>query len=79
MRQLERLLGQFAGKWPPVGRRRTGRRRLARDLRSSWSRAVLSERAREKLPPGVATGLAWTETGGEVLYIEAALFPADAI
>src|SRR5690606_9513165 len=29
------------------------------------------ERAREKLPPGVATGLAWTETGGEVLYIEA--------
>ena len=25
--------------------------------------------------PGVATGLAWTETGGEVLYIEAALLP----
>ena len=25
--------------------------------------------------PGVATGLAWTETGGDVLYIEASLLP----
>jgi len=33
------------------------------------------ERARQKLPPGVAPGLAWTPTGGEVLYIEATLMP----
>jgi ATP-dependent Lon protease len=33
------------------------------------------ERARKELPPGVATGLAWTEAGGEVLYIEATLLP----
>ncbi|HEY3321354.1 MAG TPA: endopeptidase La [Planctomycetota bacterium] len=33
------------------------------------------ERARKQLPAGVATGLAWTETGGEVLYIEGALLP----
>jgi ATP-dependent Lon protease len=33
------------------------------------------ELARQQLPPGVATGLAWTETGGEVLYIEATLLP----
>jgi ATP-dependent Lon protease len=34
------------------------------------------EMARKQLPPGVATGLAWTETGGDVLYIEATLLPA---
>jgi ATP-dependent Lon protease len=33
------------------------------------------ERARHDLPPGVATGLAWTEMGGEVLYVEASLLP----
>jgi len=36
---------------------------------------ILPEQARKELPPGVATGLAWTETGGDVLYIEAALLP----
>ncbi len=33
------------------------------------------EEMRKKLPPGVAPGLAWTESGGEVLYIEASLLP----
>jgi ATP-dependent Lon protease len=33
------------------------------------------EEARRNVPPGVATGLAWTETGGDVLYIEASLLP----
>jgi ATP-dependent Lon protease len=28
--------------------------------------------------PGVATGLAWTETGGDVLYIEAVLLPGGS-
>jgi ATP-dependent Lon protease len=31
------------------------------------------EEARKDVPPGVATGLAWTEAGGDVLYVEAAL------
>ena len=33
------------------------------------------EQARREVVPGVATGLAWTETGGDVLYIEATLLP----
>src|SRR5579862_8673612 len=36
---------------------------------------VSPEQARKDLPAGVATGLAWTETGGDVLYIEATLLP----
>jgi ATP-dependent Lon protease len=33
------------------------------------------EQARKDLPVGVATGLAWTESGGDVLYVEATLLP----
>jgi ATP-dependent Lon protease len=36
---------------------------------------VRPEQARKDLPAGVATGLAWTEAGGEVLYVEASLLP----
>src|ERR1044072_5399528 len=33
------------------------------------------EQARKELPAGVATGMAWTEVSGEVLFIEATLLP----
>src|ERR1044072_3730631 len=33
------------------------------------------EQARKELPAGVATGMAWTEIGGELLFIEATLLP----
>jgi ATP-dependent Lon protease len=35
------------------------------------------EMARQELPPGVATGMAVTEMGGEVLFIEATLLPGS--
>ncbi len=36
------------------------------------------EEARAELPAGVATGMAWTEMGGEVLFIEATLLPGGS-
>ncbi|MFN3324464.1 MAG: endopeptidase La [Bryobacteraceae bacterium] len=33
------------------------------------------EQIRKEFPPGVATGLAWTPAGGDVLYIEGTLLP----
>jgi ATP-dependent Lon protease len=36
------------------------------------------EEARKELPTGVATGMAWTETGGQLLFIEATLLPGSS-
>jgi ATP-dependent Lon protease len=36
------------------------------------------EEVRKELPAGVATGMAWTEMGGEVLFIEATLLPGGS-
>ena len=34
-----------------------------------------SDKQRETLAPGITTGLAWTEAGGDVLFVEAVLMP----
>jgi ATP-dependent Lon protease len=78
VRQLERTIGRLArrvalrfaeGQTEPV----TVRLEDLPDLLGPERFVV--ELARQQLPPGVATGLAWTEAGGDVLYIEATLLP----
>ena len=78
VRQLERTIGRLArrvalqvaeGRTEPVTIR-------PEDLSEMLGPERFSiELARKQLPPGVATGLAWTEAGGDVLYIEATLLP----
>jgi len=73
-RQIGRVLRKIAlqraeGKTEPVTVRPD---MLAETLGPA---AFLQEELRKEQPPGVATGLAWTETGGEVLYVEASLLP----
>jgi ATP-dependent Lon protease len=38
-------------------------------------RLIFLEHVREKWSAGVATGLAWTESGGDLIYVEACLLP----
>ena len=40
-------------------------------------RRFFAEQRRRTRDPGVATGLAWTPTGGEVLFVEATAMPGD--
>jgi ATP-dependent Lon protease len=78
VRQLERAIGRIARKI--AVRHAEGNTEPvvvdANDL-TTWlgPRRFSPEQARKQLPPGVATGLAWTEAGGEVLYVEATLLP----
>jgi ATP-dependent Lon protease len=52
---------------------------LQPDILGEWlgSERFMPEEARKNLPPGVATGLAWTPTGGDVLYVETTLLPGS--
>jgi len=78
VRELERRVGQLARK---VAKRFAEGQIQTVTLRPEdlpvmlGPERYLPERARTSLVPGVATGLAWTEAGGEVLYIEATLLP----
>jgi ATP-dependent Lon protease len=79
VRQLERAIGRLARK--VAVRHAEGDKApvtIHRDDLAAWlgPRRFSPEQARRQLPAGVATGLAWTETGGDVLYIEATLLPS---
>jgi ATP-dependent Lon protease len=84
VRQLEQMLGRLTRKVAltfaelPEGRERTPVNIQPAQL-AEWlgSERFMPEEARKHLPPGVATGLAWTPTGGDVLYIETTLLPGS--
>jgi ATP-dependent Lon protease len=78
LRRLEQAIGR-------VARKVTLRFAEGQDSKVEVTPEVLSdllgpeifqpEQMRKSVPAGVATGLAWTEAGGDVLYIESALLP----
>ncbi len=78
VRQLERALGRLARK---MALRRVGGQTEATTVGPEDLTDLLGperffqEQARKQPPAGVVAGLAWTETGGEVLYVEAGLLP----
>jgi ATP-dependent Lon protease len=78
VRNLERQLGTICRKVARgVAEGRKGKVRVsgkkARELLGR--RRVFAETRRRTKVPGVATGLAWTPTGGDVLFIEATAMP----
>jgi ATP-dependent Lon protease len=78
VRQLERTIGNLARKVAlKVAQGHEGKVVIdAEDVKEYiGAPRFYPEEARKELPAGVATGMAWTEMGGEVLFIEATLLP----
>jgi ATP-dependent Lon protease len=78
VRQLERTIGRLARKAAMLfaeGRTEPIIVKLIDLPEMLGPERFFPEQARKEFPPGVATGLAWTESGGEVLYVEATLLP----
>ena len=74
VRELERTLGQLARKLALRVAEGKGEafHLEPQDLSELLGpERVSHEEMREEMPPGVSAGLAWTEAGGEVLYVEA--------
>ena len=78
VRQLERNLGRMARKVAlKIAQGETQRVIVDAPNVNDYLGAprFYPEEARTELPAGVATGMAWTEMGGEILFIEASLLP----
>jgi ATP-dependent Lon protease len=81
VRQLERTIGNLARKVAlKVAEGSTAKVTITADDVKTYlgPPRFYPEEARKELPPGVATGMAWTEMGGEVLFIEATLLPGGS-
>jgi ATP-dependent Lon protease len=81
VRSLERQIGAICRKVAREVAEGKGKRKArisakkARELLGR--RRVFAEQRRRTKVPGVATGLAWTPTGGDVLFIEATSMPGS--
>ncbi len=78
VRQLERTIGNLARKVAlKVAQGQTEKVTIAaKDVKGFLgSPRFYPEESRADLPAGVATGMAWTEMGGEILFIEATALP----
>jgi ATP-dependent Lon protease len=81
VRQLERMIGNLARKVAlKVAQGKTEKVKItAKDVKEYLGAPrFFPEEARAELPLGVATGMAWTEMGGEVLFIEATILPGGS-
>ncbi len=84
VRQLERMLGRLTRKIAlQLAEQPQGQTPelvpVSTERLSDWLgiERFMPEEARKRLPPGVATGLAWTPTGGDVLFVETSLLPGS--
>ncbi len=80
VRALERVIGQLARKRARQvveDKDATGRIEVGVLAELLGPEKFKSDKSREHMVPGVAAGLAWTEAGGDVLYVEATLTQKD--
>src|SRR5437763_14552808 len=81
VRNLEREIGsvcrKVAREYAEGTRSRKKTIRPKQVVELLGKRRFLSEVGRRTDHPGVATGLAWTPVGGDVLFVEATAFPGD--
>lgn len=80
VRQLERTVGNLARKVAlKVAQGQTEKVTItANDVKGYLGAPrFYPEESRNDLPAGVATGMAWTEMGGEILFIEATALPGS--
>jgi ATP-dependent Lon protease len=81
VRNLEREIGavcrKVAREWAEGTRKRKLNVRPKHVTDMLGRRRHFRESLRRTQIPGVATGLAWTPVGGEVLFVEATAFPGD--
>jgi ATP-dependent Lon protease len=81
VRNLERQIGTICRKVARDVAEGKGRRKVTVSAKRARQllgrRRVFAEQRRRTKDPGVATGLAWTPAGGDVLFIEATAMPGS--